>query len=261
MTDWLVQQNSPVLLAQHDAGTTSTEVGTTAVPAEDEGHGQELTPEFWLFLSPALAVLIIVMVAIIGTRRLQLVPRGFQNFMEFLVESLNGIPEMVMGPRGRQYAPFICTFFLYILVVNLTGLIPPFKSGTASLSITVGLGVTAFIAVQYYGFRAQGIRYLAHFIGPIPLLAWLILPLELIAELIRPVSLSFRLYGNIFGEEQVIEALATKFGPLIAVLMLPLQVMTSILQALVFTLLVTVYISLATEKHGSHEESEEAHAH
>jgi len=261
MNDWLSQQHaSPILIAQHHAETTTAEAATTAVPVEGGGH-EVLSPEFWLFLSPAVAFLIIVMVAILGTRRLQLIPRGMQNFVEFLVESLNSIPEMVMGPRGRRYSPFVSTFFLYILVVNLTGLIPPFKSGTASLSITVGLGVTAFFAVQYYGFRAQGIRYLGHFIGPIPLLAWLILPLELIAEFIRPVSLSFRLYGNIFGEEQVIDALATKFGPLIAVLLMPLQVLTSVLQALVFTLLVTVYISLATEKHGAHEEHEEAPAH
>jgi len=259
MNDWLVEQK-PILIAQHQAETATTGEATTAVPAE-EGRQTILSPEFWLFLSPVVAVLIIVIVAVAGTRRLRMIPRGMQNFVEFLVESLNGIPEMVMGPRGRQYAPFISTFFLYIVIVNLTGLIPPFKSGTSSLSITVGLGVTAFLAVQYFGFQAQGIRYLAHFIGPIPLLAWLIVPLELIAELIRPVSLSFRLYGNIFGEERVIEELATKFGPLTAVLMLPLQVMTSVLQALVFTLLVTVYISLATEKHGAHEEPEEAPAH
>ena len=212
--------------------------------------------EFWLYISPVLAFVIITLIVLNGARRLRLVPRGMQNFLELLVEMLNSIPEMVMGPRGRQYAPFISTFFLYILVMNLSGLIPPFKPGTASLSITLGLALVAFIAVQYYGFRTHGIRYLAHFAGPVWWLSFLLLPLELISEFIRPVSLSFRLYGNIFGEERVVAALATNFGPLVAVIMLPLQVLTNVLQSLVFTLLVTVYISLATQPH----EEQEAHA-
>ncbi|HEY3417691.1 MAG TPA: F0F1 ATP synthase subunit A, partial [Armatimonadota bacterium] len=147
-----------------------------------------------------------------------------------------------------------------ILVMNFTGLIPGFKPGTSSLSITLGLAIVAFIAVQYYGFRTHGIRYLLHFLGPVPALALLIAPLELLSEVIRVASLSIRLYGNIYGEEQVITALATKFSPLIAVLMLPLQALTIILQAFVFTLLVTIYIALATEKHEEGHEEAEAHA-
>lgn len=224
-----------------------------------------LTPEkfwgeFWLYITPFLAALILILLIAIGIRRLQVVPKGRQNFMELLVETLYGLPEMVMGPRGRQYAPFICTFFLYILLMNLLGLVPPFRSGTASLSITVGLALAAFIATQYYGFKAHGIGYLKHFLGPVWWMAPFLVFLELLSEFIRPVSLSFRLYGNIFGEEQVVSALATKLGapgPFFAVLLLPLEVMTSVLQALVFTLLVSVYISLATEKHGEHEEATE----
>jgi F-type H+-transporting ATPase subunit a len=220
-----------------------------------------LTPEeFWLYLTPIIAALIIVMLIVFGVRRLLVVPAGRQNFIELLVETLYGIPEMVMGPRGRQYAPFICTFFLYILLMNLLGLVPPFKAGTASLSITVGLAVAAFLATQYYGFKAHGIRYLLHFLGPVWWMAPFLVFLELLSEFIRPVSLSFRLYGNIYGEEQVVSALATNLGvpgPFFAVLLLPLEVLTSVLQALVFTLLVSVYISLATEKHGEHEEASE----
>ena len=154
-----------------------------------------------------------------------------------------------MGPRGRAYAPFVSTFFLYIVVMNLIGLIPGLRAGTASLSITLGLAVVAFLAVQYYGFRAHGIRYLLHFLGPVLPMAILIGPLEIIAELVRIVSLSVRLYGNIYGEEQVISALAHQLHPLLAVLMLPMQILTIFLQAFVFTLLVTVYISLATGNH------------
>jgi F-type H+-transporting ATPase subunit a len=236
---------------------THTTTGTPNAHAEGGSHGDEhgghASPrEFFAFSLAAFVV--IAVLAIIGMRRLQLVPRGLQNFLEFVLESLYGIPEMVMGPRGRQYAPFVVTFFLYIAVMNFTGLIPGAKPGTASLSITLGLSIVAFVAVQYFGFRAHGIRYLAHFAGPVPWLAFLILPLELVAEMIRPISLSIRLYGNIFGEETVVAALAN-LHPLAALIILPLQVLTVFLQAFVFTLLVTVYISLATEPHeGEHAE-------
>jgi F-type H+-transporting ATPase subunit a len=155
-----------------------------------------------------------------------------------------------MGPRGREFAPFTTSFFLYIVIMNLMGLIPGLKSGTASLSITLGLAIVAFLTVQYYGFRTHGLRYLLHFAGPVWWLAWLILPIELLSECIRIVSLSVRLYGNIFGEEQIITALAG-MGVWVPVLLLPLQLLTCLLQAYVFTLLFTVYISLATERHGS----------
>ena len=204
------------------------------------------------------AFVVIALLAIIGTRRMKLVPRGLQNFIEWIFESLYGIPEMVMGPRGRQYAPLIATFFLYILVMNLTGLIPFLKSGTASLSITLGLAIVAFISVQYYGFKTHGIRYLAHFLGPVPAMAILIMPLELVAEIVRIASLSVRLYGNISGEEQVILALSTQLSPFIAWLLLPIQILTVLLQAFVFSLLVSVYISLATEKHDDHGAAEAA---
>ena len=239
---------------------------STAMPATSAGEAaaESAAPTSpWVFFGFSFAAfLIIAILATLGMRRLQLVPRGLQNLWEMLLESLYGLPEQVMGERGREYAPFIITYFLYIVTMNLCGLLPFFKSGTANLSITLGLAIVAFFAVQYYGFHTHGIRYLAHFIGPVPALAILILPLEILSELIRPVSLSIRLYGNIYGEEQVIGALAKQFSPLVAVLMLPLQILTCILQAFVFTLLVTVYISLATEKHEEgHAESGAAPAH
>ncbi len=260
MTELLAHPHtSPILLAQHSEAAATHAATVTAV-ATPESSGESHASGWVSFGYSLLAFLIIVVLAIAGVRRMRLIPRGLQNFMEFLVESLFGIAEMVMGPRGRPYAPFISTFFLYILTMNLLGLVPFSKPGTADLSITVGLAIVAFFAVQYFGFRAHGIAYLKHFAGPVWWLAFLIFPLELLSELIRPVSLSFRLYGNIFGEEQVVGSLATNFGPLAAVLMLPLQVLTSFLQALVFTLLVTVYISLATEKHEEHDEATVAHA-
>ncbi|HEX2948897.1 MAG TPA: F0F1 ATP synthase subunit A [Armatimonadota bacterium] len=266
MRDWSAHFDSsaPIILAQAggESTTNRTTTTTTAVPQKESGGGGEHETSQWTFFGLSLLAFVIISVlAIAGTRRRKLIPSGLQNFMEWIYEGLYSIPEMVMGPRGRQYAPFVATFFLYIVVMNMIGLIPALKAGTASLSITLGLAVVAFITVQYYGFKAHGIKYLAHFVGPVPAMAFLILPLELISELVRPVSLSIRLYGNIFGEEQVIAALSQQLHPVTAVFMLPLQILTVFLQAFVFSLLVTVYIALATEKHEEHGESAETAAH
>lgn len=261
MSEWLQHETTPILIAQTHEGAAATHA-TTAEPATPAESGGEEHPSAWLFYGFSLAALVlIVILVVIGTRRLKIVPRGLQNMLELIFEGLYGLPEQVMGARGRQYAPFVSTFFIYIVVMNLLGLIPFLKPATASLSITLGMAIVAFVGVQYYGFKAHGIKYLAHFLGPVPLMAPLIFPLEIVSELIRPVSLSVRLYGNIFGEEQVVSALAHLF-PAAPLVILPLQVLTVFLQGFVFTLLVTVYIALATEKHSAeHAEAEEAHAH
>ncbi len=242
--------------AGHANANSHSSTGTP-VHHQSEGHASP-----WLFYSFSMfAFLLIIVLAIIGTKKMRMVPGKFQNLWEVIVEALYGLPTMVMGDRGKQYAPFIATFFIYICVMNLSGLIPGVKSGTASLSVTLGLGIFAFFMVQYYGFKTHGLSYIKHFAGPVAWLAFLIFPLEILSELIRPISLSMRLYGNIFGEEQVIQALATSIpviGPYITVLRLPLQLLTCVLQAFVFSLLVTVYISMATEKHDDNHEGQHA---
>ncbi len=233
---------------------------STEKPSQHESTEEHASP--WLFYGFSMfAFLLIVVLATLGTRKMRMIPGKFQNIWEMIVEALYGLPVMVMGERGKKYAPFISTFFLYIAIMNLSGLIPLVKSGTASLSVTLGLGIFAFFMVQYYGFKTHGLAYIKHFAGPVAWLSFLIFPLEILSELIRPISLSMRLYGNIFGEEQVIQALSTSIpgvGPFITVLMLPLQLLTCVLQAFVFSLLVTVYISMATEKHDDNHESQHA---
>ncbi len=264
MSAYNVDPYTPILIAQAGEQPTTTHA-VTGAPAPAESSSEHETSPWWFFTFAMIALVTLVVLSALATRRIRrqpqdaIRPRGLQNLFEILVEAIYSIPEQVMGARGRQYAPFLGTFFLYILVMNLSGLIPGFKSGTANLSITLALALVAFISAQYFGFRTHGIGYLKHFAGPVIWLAPLILPLELVSEFIRPVSLSIRLYGNIYGEEQVVGALAQQISPFAAVLMLPLQLLTSVLQALVFTLLLTVYIALATENHADHAETSDAH--
>jgi len=132
-----------------------------------------------------------------------LIPGKLQNAVEFLVDSLDQFVCGVMGPVGRQFVPFIGTLFLYILTMNLIGIIPGMHSPTASINTTVALAVTVFFYVQYTGISKLGILgYLDHLAGsprPTGIGSWIItvliavpfnFVLHTIGEIIKPLSLS-----------------------------------------------------------------------
>ena len=196
------------------------------------------------------------------------IPGRLQNGVEFLVESLDQFVCGVMGPVGREFTPFIGTLFLYILTMNLMGIIPGMHSPTASINTTVALAVTVFFYVQYTGIAKLGILgYLDHLAGsPRPkgvfgyiIAIFIAIPfnfvLHAIGEIIKPLSLSVRLFGNIFGEDVLIGQmmllgiLALRFigSPVGIPLQFPfylLAMLTSVIQAVVFSLLSVIYIFL-----------------
>lgn len=201
-----------------------------------------------------LVALGLSLLAIFATRGYQRVPGRFRNFLEMCVEALRGLVRMLMGPEGDKHLPFLGTLFTYILVMNLLGLIPLFRSPTMALSITGALGLTTFFMVQYSGIRANGIvGYVKHLMGPVVFLAPLMLPIELLGEMIKPVSLSLRLKGNIGGEDILIEKLIEMGGWIpIHIPILLFAVFTSFLQAFIFTALASIYIQIVTS-HGEEE--------
>jgi F-type H+-transporting ATPase subunit a len=180
-----------------------------------------------------------------------------RNSLEILVEWFLGFIEGILGPRGRRYLHVYATFFLFILVANFIGLVPGFSPPTSDFNVTFALGVTSFLVYNYYGFRAHGVGYLRHFLGPIWWLAFLMLPLELIDNLVRPVSLGLRLFGNMTGDHVVLSIFTdlTKVG--IPVVFYILGSLVCLIQAFVFTILSVIYLSLAIAEHEHHEE----HAH
>lgn len=214
----------------------------------------------WILIT-WLLMFLLVYVSYVGTRRLHLAPRGLQNVLEYIYESLNNFVCGIMGPRGKEFTPLLGTFFLFILCMNLTGLVPGMLSPTAFLTTTVALATCAFLFVQYHGIRAHGLKkYLAHFVGEPAWLGPLMVPVHIIGEFAKPLSLSFRLFGNIFGEDKVIivlvglSPLVLKFIPIpVQFPMMLFGIFTSFIQALVFTMLTTIYLTVATE-HSDHGE-------
>ncbi|HVM95494.1 MAG TPA: F0F1 ATP synthase subunit A [Candidatus Acidoferrales bacterium] len=182
-----------------------------------------------------------------------------RNSLEVFVEWFVGFIEGLLGHGGRKYLHVYATFFLFILMANLMGLVPGFAPPTSNFNITFALGVASFLVYNYYGMREKGVvEYLKHFMGPIWWLAVLMLPLELIDNFVRPLSLGLRLFGNMTGDHLVLEIFTDLTKVVIPVIFYMLGAFVSLIQAFVFTILSVIYLSLAIADHGHHEEE---HAH
>ena len=172
-----------------------------------------------------------------------------RNTLEIFVEHFTGLVDDVVGRHGRQYVPFYAALFLFILVSNLCGIIPGFESPTSNVNVTLGLGVLSFLVYNYYGFRAHGVGYLRHFLGPVWWLAVLMVPLELINNLLRPITLNLRLMMNMFADHLVLEIFTDLTRLVVPIIFLGLGVFVGLVQTVVFTILSLVYVSLAVANH------------
>jgi F-type H+-transporting ATPase subunit a len=207
-----------------------------------------------------IIVCIIFLIAYFASRKRRLIPNRLQNACELVVGGLDSFVCGVLGDKGRKYTPFIGTLFIYIIFMNLFGLIPFMKSPTASWSTTFGLALCVFIYVQYSALRELGfLGYLDHMMGkPRGMLAFsvfvplMMLLLHIVSELVKPISLSLRLRSNIWGDDMLL-AVLSGFGlggvPLLVFSSL-LAILASVVQAVVFSLLSTIYFALVL----THEE-------
>ena len=176
---------------------------------------------------------------------------GMRNLFEVLADTVLGLMAGVMGEKAaKRYLPLVGTLFMFILFSNLLGLIPGFLPPTDTLKTNLALSISVFLISHAVGVREHGLKYFKHFLGPIWWLAWLMLPIEIVSHIARPVSLAMRLMGNIVGDHKLVLVF---FGILPILLPLPFMVMgvlVCVVQAVVFSLLTTVYISQAV----AHEE-------
>ncbi len=177
-------------------------------------------------------------------------PGVFQNMIETGVEYLDNFFRDLLGQeKSRRYFPFLASLFIFIIFANYTGLIPGVgltdyvKAPTSSLSVTAGLGVVAFVFLQVAGLRCGVKHYLKRFVSPM----FFMLPLLLMDEFIKPASLALRLFGNVYGEEMVTEELYGIFPVGVPVVMMVLSLLFCALQAMVFTMLTSIYLDEVTE--------------
>ena len=188
----------------------------TAMAAGGGGHGFSwfmVLPggEKYYYFYAALfiaAFLVVGSALVVGSRRTQdmVIPEPrftLRNFFELILGFLSQLAEDVIGHHYKKYLPLLGTCFIFILFMNLLGLIPGFLPPTQKMNITVGLAVVIFLSTHYFGLRENGLAYLKHFLGPVWWMAPIMLPIEIISHLARPLSLSLRLFGNINGDHKV----------------------------------------------------------
>jgi F-type H+-transporting ATPase subunit a len=230
----------------------------------------------------------VIVFAQIATRRIKPIPTGIQNFWEWLVESLHNFLEGIIGRElVRKTFWFFATIFIFILFVNWFGLIPGvgtigwghydgtghfridrplLRGGNADLNMTTAMAAVFFVLWLIWALQAQGLGgFLKHLFAPkgettgfirimMMVIFFMVGWLEIISILFRPVSLSFRLFGNIYAGESILEAMSTMIPLLSWLLPIPfyfMEILVGVVQALVFMLLTAVFTMLiAQHDHG-----------
>lgn len=254
-----------------------------------------------MVLTWVVAVVLIIF-AQIATRNIRAVPEGAQNFWEWLVESLHEFLEGIIGADlVKKTFWFFATIFIFILATNWFGLIPGvgsigwghpdangalhhisdplFRGANADLNMTLAMSMVFFVCWTAWALQANGpTGFLLHIFGPkgetagllkvLMIFVFLLVGvLEVVSILFRPVSLSFRLFGNIFAGENMLETMAllggASFGWLLPIPFYFMELLVGLVQALVFMLLTSVFTLLICqhdEEHGHGHGHGHAHA-
>ena len=194
-------------------------------------------------------IAVLAVLSILATRNMKDVPGPLQNIAEQVVSKLQGYYGDILGAKmAQKYFPVLATLFIFIIVSNYSGLIPGaghykgFKVPTANLSVTAALALVGFFTIHTVGVKERGVGgYLKSFLS-------VMLPLTIVEQLVRPFSLALRLFGNLYGEEMVTENLYSIFPIILPLLMNVLSLLFCLIQALVFTMLLSIYISEAAEE-------------
>jgi F-type H+-transporting ATPase subunit a len=195
-----------------------------------------------------LIIVMLLVLSVLATSALKSIPGGLQNFMEVVVGGIENMIVETMGEHGRPFFPLIATLAIFILVSNLTGLIPGFFPPTANINTTAACAVIVFISTHVVGIKHHGLHYLKHFMGPIAWLAPIMFFIEVIGHLSRPVSLTLRLFGNMNGHELVLMIFFGLAPFLVPLPMMLMGVLVSFIQAFVFMLLAMIYIQGSLEE-------------
>ncbi len=191
-----------------------------------------------------LAALIVIVIAKMAVSNMKVVPTGTQNLLEAYLGGVLAMGADVMGKEeARRYLPLVATIGLFVAVANIIGIVPGFEAPSAFLDFTLALALVVFVYYNFEGIRRNGvISYFKHFLGPVWWLAWLMFPIEIVSHISRIISLSFRLFGNVKGDDMflmVILMLAPWLLPMIPFALLSFM---ALLQAFIFMMLTYVYL-------------------
>lgn len=196
-----------------------------------------------------------------GMRRAELVPGRWQSAVESVHDFIVGLVDENIGPKGKKYVPFIFSLFIFILALNLIGLLPWGYTVTSHIAVTFAMAAFIFLMCIVIGFARHGLHFFSLFVPPNTpaLLLPIIIPIELISYLSRPLTLSIRLFANMTAGHILLKVFAgfiiglgVAGGALSAISVLPfvmniaiyaLELLVAVVQAYVFALLTCVYLN------------------
>lgn len=176
----------------------------------------------------------------LSTRRLREKPGNYQIVLEGVISAMEDAIESVLPGKCELVFPFIATLWIFILLANLTGILPGLHSPTSDLSVTSSLAILVFLSVHWFGVRAEGWKtYLKHYVSPSPIL----LPFHLISEASRTLALAVRLFGNVMSLEIGYALILLVAGFLVPIPLLMLHLVEAVIQAYLFGMLALIYIA------------------
>jgi F-type H+-transporting ATPase subunit a len=196
-----------------------------------------------------LAALIVIVIAKMATSNMKVVPTGTQNLLEAYLGGVLAMGADVMGKEeARRYLPLVATIGLFVGIANLIGIVPGFEAPSAFLDFTLALALVVFVYYNFEGIRRNGvIKYFKHFFGPVWWLAWLMFPIEIVSHISRIISLSFRLFGNVKGDDMFLMVLLMLAPWLLPMIPFALLTFMALLQAFIFMMLTYVYLGGAVQ--------------
>lgn len=202
----------------------------------------------------SIAVIACTIFVLGGMSKASIVPGRWQSMVEMAYEFIAKMLNEAVGPEARKFFPFVFTLFMFILFVNISGMIPGSFTATSHIAVTFALAAFVFIGITIFGFMRNGLGYLKLFMPsgiPMAMAPFLIL-IEVISYLTRPISLSVRLFANMTAGHimlKVIASFAVMLGPvwffpvLFNVALTGLEFLVAVLQAYVFSMLSCIYLN------------------
>jgi F-type H+-transporting ATPase subunit a len=174
------------------------------------------------------------------SRRLSIEPGPLQTAVEGIVSTIEDAVAAVAPEHAKRIMPFIGSLWIFLVIANLSGLLPGAHSPTRDLSATAGLAFLVFLSTHWFGIRLQGVKnYLHHYIAPNPIL----LPFHLISEVTRTIALAVRLFGNMMSLEMAALLILIVAGFLAPVPILMLHIVEALVQAYIFGMLALIYVA------------------
>jgi F-type H+-transporting ATPase subunit a len=223
---------------QYLGGAANSILSAVHVTPDDPAHPWQN----WLVMEILVVVLLVALFAVLRPRLSVDKPGKTQHIFEVLYGFFKTSVEEAGIDHGEKYLPYFGAIFIFILAMNLIGIIPAFESPTMSPAVTLGLALCTFIYYNAWGFRTHGAKYLLQLMGPVWWLAPLMVLIEIASHLARPLSLTLRLYANMLAGEQVTGAFLALSKVVIPAVFMGLHLFVALLQAYIFMLLSMVYV-------------------